>query len=384
MADLAQQIRDAYAAEQASGAVATEAHQIPRSYDDVTDAWLTAVLGAGTPGAKVTGHRLDVPDEGTNNRRRIFLDYNDAGRNAGLPKSVFCKATHGLANRLMLGHSGGIICEVTFHNRARKLLDIEAPRAYLANYDPVSFNSIVVLEDMTDRVQFCSHDTAIDRARIEAQVDLLAALHSRFFEAPELDTTFAPLPSWYDRFNNLKRFHLEESCAAGFQAAERVIPARLFARQAEIWPATLRSQELQRSLPRSLCHGDVHLRNWYITNEGQTGLGDWGVVHKGHWSRDLVYTISTCLTVENRRAWERDLIARYLERMEAAGVPRVSFDEAMTYYRRALMTAFAFWTLTLKPTKDFPDMQPPAAALAFIERMAHAIDDLDALDACKG
>jgi thiamine kinase-like enzyme len=377
---LDQQIREAFTAEHSSGAVPTEAHHIPSSYEIITDAWLSAVLCSQTPGAKITSHRLDVPDEGTNNRRRIFLEYNQAGLQAGLPRSVFCKATQGLANRLMLGHSGGVICEVTFYNRARQLLDIEAPRCWHANYDPVSFNSIVVLDDFAGDAEFFSHDMVGDRARIESQIDLLAALHSRFYEAPELGAVFSPLPTWYERFNNLRRFHLEESCSAGFQEGKRVIPARLFARQKDIWPATLKSLELQRDLPMALCHGDVHLKNWYLTSKGKVGLGDWGVTHKGHWSRDLIYTITTGLSIANRRAWDRDLIQYYLERMAARGVPAIPLAEAMTYCRQALMTAFAFWTLTLKPTKDFPDMQPQDTALAFIERLAHAIDDMGSLD----
>jgi thiamine kinase-like enzyme len=378
--NLEQQIREAYAAERASGAVPTEAQHIPSSYEAITDAWLTAILCRETQDARITSHRLDVPDEGTNNRRRIFVEYNEAGRHAGLPPSVFCKATQGLANRLMLGHSGGVICEVTFFNRARKLLDIEAPRCWHANYDPVSFNSIVVLEDFAGNAEFFSHDTISDRSRMEGQLDLLAALHSRFYEAPELQTVFSVLPTWYERFNNLRRFHLEESCSAGFIEAKSVIPPRLFARQAEIWPATLKSLELLRDLPKALCHGDVHLKNWYRTSDGKIGLGDWGVTHKGHWSRDLIYTMTTGLSIDHRRAWDRDLIQYYLNRMASYGVPAIPLDEAMNYCRQALMTAFAFWTLTLKPTKDFPDMQPQDTARVFIERMAHAIDDMGALD----
>jgi thiamine kinase-like enzyme len=377
---LEQQIREAFAAERSAGVAPTEAHHIPSSYESITDAWLTAILCGGVRGARVTSHRLDVPDEGTNNRRRIYVEYNDAGRRADLPRSVFCKATQGLANRLMLGHSGGVICEVTFYNRARKMLDIEAPRCWHANYDPLGFNSIVVLDDFAGNAEFLSHATVSDRTRMQSQLDLLAALHSRFYQAPELQTIFAPLPTWYERFNKLRSFHLEESCAAGFIAAKSVMPPRLYARQAEIWPATVKSLELQRDLPKALCHGDVHLKNWYRTSAGKIGLGDWGVTHKGHWSRDLIYTMTTGLSIEHRRAWDRDLIQHYLSRMAAHGVPAIPLDEALAHCRQALMTAFAFWTLTLRPTKDFPDMQPSDTALVFIERLAHAIDDYGSLD----
>ena len=58
----------------------------------------------------------------------FFLEYDDAGRAAGLPPSVFCKATHDLLTRVFLGSTGSIVSETTFYNRVRPLLAIEAPR----------------------------------------------------------------------------------------------------------------------------------------------------------------------------------------------------------------------------------------------------------------
>ena len=380
MPTLAEQIARAFAEEQANPSVAKTRADIPQTYELISDEWLTNVLCRDVPGAKVVDHKLGPPDEGTNSRRRIHISYNAAGEAAGLPATVFCKSTQGLLNRQMLGHSGGVICEITFWNAARALLDIEAPTARFAAYDPISFNSIVVLDDLAGSVEFCSENTPVDRGFVEQQVAMLARLHGRFYGAPELTGALAILPTWYKRFHNLAGFHLKESCEAGFDAARDVIPARLFARAGDVWPATLQSLERLKDLPKTLCHGDVHLKNWYVTNQGRIGLSDWGVSHIGHWSRDLAYTLGTSLTVANRRAWEHELIALYLDQLEAHGGARVSMDAALLAYRQSLLTAFAFWTLTLKPTPDYPDMQPEHTARVFIERLAHAIDDLDALD----
>lgn len=377
---LAQQINAAFAAEQVTPVTATTRDDIPRSYEAITDQWLTAVLCGAVPGAAVVSHHLGPPDDGTNNRRRIFVAYNRAGQAAGLPASVFCKATLSLANRQMLGHSGGVLCEVTFHNHARKLLDIEAPRALLAHYDPVSFASIVVFEDFGDSARFCSEETRVDQGFARGQLDILARMHGRFHQAPELSGALAVLPTWYERFHNLATFHLETSCSAGVDASEGFLPPELFARRQEIWPMTLQSLERLRKLPLTLCHGDVHLKNWYQCDDGRIGLGDWGVAHRGHWSRDLAYTLTTALTVADRRAWEGELVAYYLDRLAAAGGPRVSLDFAMQAYRLSLPSAFAFWTLTLRPDPAFPDMQPPATAEVFIERIGQAMADHNALD----
>ena len=145
MPTLAEQIAQAFAEEQANPSVAKTRADIPQTYELISDAWLSDVLCRDAPGAKVVDHQLGPPDEGTNSRRRIHISYSAAGEAAGLPASVFCKSTQGLLNRQMLGHSGGVICEITFWNAARALLDIEAPTARFAAYDPISFNSICLL-----------------------------------------------------------------------------------------------------------------------------------------------------------------------------------------------------------------------------------------------
>lgn len=379
MAELASQIQAAFAAEEAAPQMVTRADEIPARYECITDAWLTDVLCRDVPGAEVTGHRLDAPDDGANNRRRIFLTYNPAGDAAGLPASVFCKAAQGLNNRLLMAHSGAILCEVTFFQRVRQRLSIETAVSRHAAYDPETFASIVVLDDFAGYAEFCDETTVVDRDFAERQVDLLAAIHAPFYQSPELDGDLAVLPTWHTRFSNLSHWRLEESCAIGLREAGAIIPAKLRAREAEIWPATLSTLDKQKDLPLTLCHGDTHLKNWYLTTGGVLGLADWGATHRGHWSRDLVYTLTTSLTIAHRRRWERELFTRYLARMAEGGVtidPEAGFVE----YRRALMTALAFWTMTLKPAEGMPDMQPPRTSLVFIERLAAAVADHDVLD----
>jgi len=379
MSELANQIREAYFQDQKSGKVAISRDDIPLSYESISNAWLTAILCNNSEGAMVTNHHLDVPDDGSNNRRRIFIEYNEQGNKAGLPSSVFCKATHGLANRLMLGHSGAILCEFTFYQYARDLLDIEAPKAIFAAFDKLSFNSILVLNDMSSSAEFCCEKTVVDRSMIEKQLDLLAKLHSRFYQSPQLDTTLVALPSYQQRFNNSARFHLKDSCLKGFEAAREVLPSSLSNRWEDIWSAIVQSIEIHNDLPWTLCHGDMHLRNWYITQDSNVGLSDWGVAHKGHWSRDIAYLLAVSLKTENRRAWEEELIDYYLERMRQYGIPRIPLDKAMLYYRQAMMTAFALWLKTLKPAAGMPNMQPEETALVFLQRLGYAINDLDIL-----
>jgi hypothetical protein len=125
----------------------------------------------------------------------------------------------------------------------------------------------------------------------------------------------------------------------------------------------------------------VHLKNWYIDADGEMGLNDWQCSCKGNWGRDIAYAISTALTPENRREWERELVGYYVEQLTAAGIDGVDFELAWKLYRQNLFSALAWWTGTLGQPPEAPKMQPPATSREFIRRITHAIDDLDALAA---
>jgi hypothetical protein len=66
--------------------------------------------------------------------------------------------------------------------------------------------------------------------------------------------------------------------------------------------------------------------------------------------------------------------------MHEYGVPPISEDEAWKNMRQQLLTALAFWTITLRPAPGMPDMQPERTTHEFLRRIYAAMDDHDALD----
>jgi hypothetical protein len=368
--------------ERAAGRELTSADELPLSYEEITPTWLTSVLASDVPGARVESHRLGDEDEGTSSRRHIYLEWNEAGERAGLPSSVFSKSTMSLESRYLLGMNGGIAAETIFYNTVQPTLSLRTPKALFANYHPETFNSIIIMADLAGQVTFGSHELDLNAEQARGQLKLLATLHARYYNSPELSGSLREFNDWEDYFTiTVDAAGFGPACARGFTDAEAVIPARLFARAEEIWPATLASVQDHQKLPRMLIHSDVHLKNWFIDADGAMGLNDWQCSCKGNWGRDVSYAISTALSVPNRRAWERDLVAYYLDELHAAGAPRVEFDQAWRIYRRQLFSALAWWTGTLGQPPEAPKMQPPATSIEFIRRITHAIDDLEALDA---
>tara|TARA_R110002096_G_scaffold31874_6_gene93063 strand:+ start:1215 stop:2369 length:1155 start_codon:yes stop_codon:yes gene_type:complete len=376
-----EQIKQRFQAEQATPVTPMTKADMPPTYESITPQWLTDVLANGVPGAKVESHVLGPHDDGTSNRRKIAVRWNEAGRQAGLPDKLFCKGTQSLESRYMLGMNEGVQAEVNFYNVLQQKIDVISPPKLFARYDPATLNSIVVLKDLSDEVAFCTMETDLSFEHCRSQMSLLATLHSTFHESPLLETELNMFSKW-ETFFRITAFDagFEDSCIRGFTQAEEVIPPRLFAREAEVWPATLKCVDLHETMPRGMTHNDVHLKNWFIRADGEMGINDWQNSAQGNGSRDLAYCISTAVVPEKRREWERDLLRYYIEEFAARGGPKLDFDVTFRRYRQQLFAALAWWSGTLGQPPDAPAMQPRDTSLEFIRRTTVAIDDLDALD----
>ncbi len=385
MSDFAEKVREGYEYDLEHNAhPVTRRDQLPIAFDYITDVWLTDVLCHEASGAKVIGHELGNVDDGSTNRRKIALRYNEAGKAAGLPERLFCKAAHGLANRVILS-TGGAAAECGYYNLVRPHLDIESPVSYFATLDERTWNSMILLGDISDNVsEFCNKDTVMTRARAESQMRLLARLHGKCYSDPALvPAVSTQFLTWPQYFEQTMLFGMKEGSEEGFRRAGDVLPPALYARASEIWPATMKSVAFHDTVPRTLAHHDVHLKNWYVASNGEMGLSDWACAVHAHWSRDFAYTIATALTIEDRRAWEKDLLRYYLDQLHKEGGPKVAFDEGWLHYRQQLITALTWWTITLNPAEGMPDMQPLDITLQFLNRIGTAMDDVGTMDALR-
>jgi aminoglycoside phosphotransferase (APT) family kinase protein len=382
----------ALAALKISGRVAYErlARPMARLYDDVpctpyavTAEWLTAVLCGKVPGAVVTDVEVKPASAGTHERHQLKVSYNEEGRRAGLPVSIFTKSLPSIVTRMIGGFNGTARVEGSFFTQIRPELEIEAPLCYHSAYDRRTFAAIHLLEDLvaTKSATFCNHKTYVTRAMADDMIDLLASLHGRFYGDPTLAERYrwlASYPRWFTI--GAAKMGTEYYTRKAFDAAAHVIPANVMARRDDVWPATMRALALHDSEPQGLIHSDVHIGNWYRTGAGQMGLCDWQCLSRGHWSRDFAYAVTASLTPDNRRSWERELLARYVERFaEKTGV-KPEFDLSFLRYRQQIVHALAMWTITLCHSPLLPNMQPEDTTLTMIERMTTAMADLDALD----
>jgi len=357
---------------------------VPSSVAVLTPEWWTAVMCAGHPAARVLGFELMGGSAGTHERHRFLLRYNDAGHIARLPMEVFTKSLPNVRTRMIGGYNGTARAEGRFYREIRPHLAIESPFGYHTAFDRHTLAGINVLEDITATrgARFCDADTYVTRAMAESMVDLLAQLHAHAYASTRLDQTWRWLANFADWFETgARKMNTEHYSGKAMRRMAARVPARLMKRAHQIWPATVAAAAIHRQGPRGLLHSDVHIGNWYRHGKGSMGLLDWQCVAQGHWSRDVSYALAAALTIEDRRAWERALLARYLEVLSNAAGVYIDTDFAWRHYRAQMLHALWMWTITLCHSRWLPAMQTAATSVAMIERIAAAVDDLDSLEA---
>jgi hypothetical protein len=370
--------------EQITQKQATRLTDVPVRAREITREWLTAVMCREHAGAAVDSFDLADVSNGTSSRWRATLTYNQAGRDAGLPTEVFAKTSRSWTQRLLLGMADVLTGEPGFYTHLRPHLDIEAPHGYHGAVDPASGRSIALMEDVvtTKNVTFCTPQTPISRTEMESLLSSMAIWHGRYWNDAELDRHpfLRKTPEAF--IGNLAKFAgLKKRGKVGVQRAKAVMPEAILPLYEDLYQALWRSLELAGQGPLTLLHGDSHIGNVYKTQSGRLGFGDWQVVMRGNWAFDVSYTIATGLTVADRRDWERDLLAFYLDRLNAAGGTAPGFEAAWLTYRQQMLWSYFGWLLSIGRSAIQPKFQPDSTSLGILERASNAILDLDTLGA---
>jgi len=70
--------------------------------------------------------------------------------------------------------------------------------------------------------------------------------------------------------------------------------------------------DIKQRSPVCLLHGDPHMGNMFFDADGG-GLFDWQLFTSGHWAYDVVWSMVGAMTIEARRATDRDLLTHYTE-----------------------------------------------------------------------
>ncbi|MGQ4599405.1 phosphotransferase [Nocardia sp. R6R-6] len=357
--------------------------EIPMKKREVNAQWLTRVLAAEHPGAEVESFEIVDASAGTTSRWRVTISYNEAGRQAKLPEHLFAKTTLTFTQRLTQYLANALPGEPGFFQDLRPKLGIEAPHGYFGAADTRTGRSLTLLEDIsvTKKARFCTPTEPITWEQMQDLLANMAVWHGHYWASPELKARdWLKTPSAH--FRNFDRLlGMKKRAIIGLQRAPELVPDTLPPVQDQLYAACEKSLLIAERGAQTLLHGDSHIGNAYVCDNGRMGFTDWQLVLRGNWAFDVAYTMTSGLEVEDRRAWERELIEFYVDRLHAAGGPALSFEAAWLAYRQQCLYPYFAWMITIGRSAIMPKFQPDDVCRAIVHRTSTAIMDLDALRA---
>ena len=341
--------------------------------DSITEQDLTAAIAKGVPGAHVLRIGLDR-DRGTTDRARLELEWNDAGKEAGLPTKAFAKGTASMAQSRLLNSAFGLCAtEVSFYNNAYHDLAGITLRPYYAKVAPGG-RFLLVLESKDENTHFYTPDGEASLQHAEAIIDALAEMHGRFYKSPRFQTDLSWVTTYRGRPGQVLAPRVillaEKRFMKHFDVPEPVRRLTRFhlANREAFW-------RIWEAMPPTLCHGDTHIGNTFRSADGTSGLFDWQEVHTMNGIREVAYFIAWAFTPENRRAYEKDLLARYLDTVADSGVgsETPSMSEAFDLYRLMMIDA---WT-SVWASLGLMKVEQEGLAETLLERQYAVLLDLD-------
>ena len=294
---------------------------------DATPEWFTGVLAANgqlQDGAEVTSYETAPIGTGQMaDTTRFTLHYDQPG---GGPPSVVGKFAS--ANEQSRGTGLALRAyeiEVRFYREVAARVRIRLPAVYAAEIEPETGWFTLLMEDVAgarqgDQIAACTPDVAV------AVLEGMAGLHAPCWESPEL----AGL-EWLNR-------NTPESVEFLGAMVSSLLPGFLERYEGQLTPEhqdvcrvyaeNVPAYVSLRTGPRTAAHGDFRLDNFlFEPNDPEPVVVDWQTAVWAGAAFDVAYFVGGCLTTEDRRAHQDDLLAHYHDTLCRLGVRDYPLDQ---------------------------------------------------------
>jgi hypothetical protein len=344
------------------------ADSIPGDAASLTPVWLTAALrrAGALHHASVTSVRHDVVGEvqgftGQVTRLRLTYDRDEPGA----PVSLVAKLPAASAEVRAALHGFGLYeREVCFY-REIAAPGSPAPHAWLAESDPQTGASILLLEDLTagrigDNVGGCADEEAI------LAVSEIARFHAAWWNHPRLPRLPAFIPIAPEAF--------QADCQALWEPFRAkvgdLLPARLEAQAPRLLGRVADYRRWLSGPPYTLAHGDFRLDNMFFGGTGaprRFAVFDWQLSLLARGVSDVAYFAAFCLPPAQRRRLEQELVAVYHGQLAANGVTGYGREQCWHDYRISAFGALLRVIVALAIV-DYSTERGGALARALIER----------------
>ncbi|AFJ34707.1 phosphotransferase [Mycobacterium sp. MOTT36Y] len=352
------------------------------SLDQATPAWLTGTLQAA--GVLHQGEVTEVTSELMNVGQlglvaRLNLAYDSMESDA--PSSVMLKLPSTDAGSRGLGVTLGFYeAEVGFYQQIAPTVRVRVPLVYQADIEPETGRFTLLLEDLSS---IAAPGDMIAGGTVEqaAQaLDGLTTLHAPRWSDPRLAAL-----TWLAEPQRLQNFFagVEPMLPSFLERFGDRLDSRDVALAEQVAPHANSWAERTNQGRKTVLHGDYRMDNVFFPTvpDQPAAVIDWQAAQLGPPLIDVAVYLGGCLSLEDRRGHERDLLQRYQDGLVSGGVKDFSFDDAWASYR---WCAFYGFMLSIPMAVQLERSDRGDALFAgMFAAYAHQVRDLDSMELLK-
>jgi len=348
-----------------------EALPLPINPHGVTASWLTAALRQRRQALTVTESEVVDIITGTSTKIRVRLRCEGPG-SEDMPPTLIVKGGFEEHSRDM----GPMYAnETRFYADVLPYVSMPSPVCYFAGSDPGSHQSIVIMEDLKrPGLEFCDALRPHSFEQVARRMDAMARYHAETWNSPEFEAggRWADIGSRFETWGLefMNRFFVPEVWEH-YMASPRGAATSVQWHDGEWMQHALKMiGDIQFQQPRCMIHGDTHLGNLFIYEDGSPGFFD-AQVARTAWHHEVSYHIACALDSADRARWEGALLERYLSALRGHGIDAPDFEAAWLDYRRSM--AWGLFIFLTNPTK----YQTESVNTAYAARFSIAALDHD-------
>jgi hypothetical protein len=308
--------------------------------EELTAEWFTSALREGGTLSE-TGAVSDARSEliGTGQVGMVVrteLSYDgDAG---DAPASVVVKLASKEDGARGVGLAMGLYeSETRFYKEIAPLAQIAVPKLHWGEVDTSTGRITLVIDDLTSSAEVGDMIAKSTPEQAELAFAELVKLQAPLWNDPRLRS----LPWLADPARAQVLFDAVAPAIEPFKEAyghrlepEHVALVERLGPRASDWPAKALTD------PLVVIHGDFRLDNMMFDSRPGVTILDWQACRLGPPLLDHSIFLGSCMSTEDRRAHERDLLRGYHDKLVAAGVRDFTWEDCIESYRISSLYPF--------------------------------------------
>jgi len=309
---------------------------------DLTPSWFTAALREGrtiAEGDAVTSAETEAIGTGQVGLVVLaHLSYNNAAADA--PSTLVVKLPSPDAGSRGMAEAMGLYeAEVRFYEEIASRLGPAIPRMHWGAVDAPGGRFTLVLDDLSGDADVGNMVAGCGPERAALAIGQLAD-----FQAPVWGDLDLPARPWLDQTRTDMMFAAVEPAVDLFleRFADRLAPEHLdLVRRLAPHAAGYRASVWEP--PYVVAHSDYRLDNMLFGRTPDAppiSVVDWQGARLAPPLLDAAVFLASCVSPQDRRAHERDLLRTYHDRLVTAGVSGFSYDDCQESYSRCSLWPF--------------------------------------------